>query len=75
MTAPAEPPDHHVYNRISFNRDAFEFYRAAVAFYESLLRRDLEAVKTDVDLRAILGDRRRVAVAALARVEHRGRSM
>jgi hypothetical protein len=57
MTALTEPPDHHVYDWVSFNRDTFEFYRSAVAFYESLLQRDLEALRTDGDLRAILGDR------------------
>jgi len=51
-----EPPDHHVYDWVSFNRDTFEFYLAAVRFYESLLEHDLKAVREDEDLRAILGD-------------------
>jgi hypothetical protein len=55
-TPPAEPPDHHVHQWVSFNRDTFEFYLAAVRFYESLLEADLKAVREDEDLRAILGD-------------------
>jgi hypothetical protein len=53
----AEPPDHHVYNWVSFNRDTFEFYLASVRFYESLLEADVKAVREDEDLRTILGDR------------------
>lgn len=55
-TPVAEPPDQHVYTLVSFNQDTFEFYLAAVRFYESLLHRDLETVKSDVDLRSILGE-------------------
>ena len=54
---PAEPPDHHVYNWVSFNRDTFEFYLASVRYYESLLEADVKAVREDEDLRTILGDR------------------
>ena len=55
-TPPKEPPDHYVYPWVSFNRDTFEFYLAAVRFYESLLETDLKAVQEDEDLRTILSD-------------------
>jgi hypothetical protein len=51
-----EPPDHHVYNSVSFDADTFEFYLAATRFYESLLEGDLKAVHEDQDLRVILGE-------------------
>ena len=57
MTVPPELHDRHVYGYVSFNVDTFEFCRAAVAYYESLLQRDLETVKGDEDLRTILDDR------------------
>jgi hypothetical protein len=55
-TPPEEPPNHHVYNWVSFNSDTFEFYLASVRFYESLLEADFKAVREDEDLRTILGD-------------------
>lgn len=51
-----EPPDHHGYDGLRFDRGTLEFYLAAVRFYESLLEDDLKAVREDEDLRAILGD-------------------
>ncbi len=51
-----EPPDHHMYKWVSFNRDTFEFYLAAVKFYEALLKADLKTVVEDEDLQAILGN-------------------
>jgi len=55
----AEPPDHHEYHWVSFNRDTFEFYLAAVKFYDSLLTADMEAIEQDADLKLILGERQR----------------
>jgi hypothetical protein len=52
-----EPPDHHVYNSVSFDPDTIEFYLTAFQFYESLLDGDLKAAREDPDLRAILGDK------------------
>lgn len=52
-----EPSDHLVYSPwMSFNKDTFEFYFAAVKFYESLLETDFKAVQNDQDLKAILGE-------------------
>jgi Protein of unknown function (Hypoth_ymh) len=50
-----EPPDYFVYNFVSFDSDTFEFYLAAIQFYESLLEGDLKTVREDPDLQAILG--------------------
>ncbi len=54
-TPPPERPDHHVYEWVSLDRDTFEFYLAAVRFYESILEADVKAMREDEDLRAILG--------------------
>jgi hypothetical protein len=52
----AEPPDHQVYNSVSFDTDTFEFYLAATRFCESLLEGDLKAAREDQELRAIIGE-------------------
>lgn len=57
MTLAEEPPDHTVYEQVSFNRDTFEFYLACVRFYQSILETDIKSVHEDEDLRAILGER------------------
>lgn len=56
MSTPAvEQPDYHIYDWISFDRDTFQFYLAAVRFYETLLEADVKAMEEDEDLRVILG--------------------
>jgi hypothetical protein len=53
-----EPPDYHGYDCVYFPRDTFKFYYAAVRFYESVLIDNLDAMKTDEDLRTLLGEAR-----------------
>lgn len=49
----SEPPDHHRYEILVHN-DTMTFYIHAIRFYESLLKRDIEALNNDPDLKAIL---------------------
>jgi hypothetical protein len=56
MQPKGDPPDEHVYEWVSFNRDTFHFYVGAVKFYHSLLKKDLETVLADPDLKSIIGD-------------------
>jgi len=49
-----EPPDHHQYHWVMFYADTFRFFRAAVAFYSTLLDRDIELIDSDPELSAIL---------------------
>lgn len=51
-----EPPDYYDHGIVSFNRDTFEFFFAAVKFYETVLDKGLDAIRNDKDLRTILGD-------------------
>lgn len=51
-----EPPDYFDHGIVSFNRDTFEFFFAAVRFYETVLSKGLNAIKNDEDLKTILGD-------------------
>jgi len=51
-----EPPDDRVYEWVFFDRDTFHFYASAVKFYHSLLKKDLEAILADSDLKSILGE-------------------
>jgi len=55
-TSEKEPPDYYDYGIVSFNHDTFEFFSAAVKFYESVLSKGFDAIKHDEDLKAILGD-------------------
>ena len=49
-----EPPDHHKYNWLTFDLDTFQFYLAAVKFYEELLNKDIKAIEEDPDLKLLL---------------------
>jgi hypothetical protein len=57
LTPSQEPSDDHVYSPwVSFSNDTFEFYFAAVKFYEALLETDFKTLQNDQDLKVILGE-------------------
>jgi hypothetical protein len=51
---PPEPPDHHVYNWVMFDRDTLAFFVKAAHFYEQLLDQDIRLVQSDPELSTIL---------------------
>ena len=53
---PAEPSDNHVYKLIFVYKDTFDFLLNGLGFYRDLLRREIDAVNLDDDLRLLLSD-------------------
>jgi hypothetical protein len=49
-----EPPDHHVYRAVMFERDTFESFLTAIQFYEERLAEDIRSVQADPELAALL---------------------
>jgi len=49
-----EPPDHHVYRTVMFERDTFESFLTAVRFYEERLAEDIRSVQGDPELAGLL---------------------
>jgi hypothetical protein len=54
-TVPSEPSDHHIYHSIFIFHDTFDFLYRSLCFYRDLLKRAIDAVNLDADLKALLG--------------------
>jgi hypothetical protein len=50
----AEPGDQHNYGLVLFYRDTLEFFLEAIRFYDALLRKDLDEIARDPDLKLFL---------------------
>ena len=51
---PREPPDHHGYGSVFFDRDTLVFFLAAVRFYEAFLNAGIQSVQSDAELAPLL---------------------
>jgi hypothetical protein len=49
-----EPPDHHVYTWVNFDRASLLFFLAAVRFYEARLDEGVSSVQSDPELASLL---------------------
>jgi hypothetical protein len=49
-----EPPDHHVYTWVNFDRASLLFFLAAVRFYETRLDEGVSSVQSDPELASLL---------------------
>jgi hypothetical protein len=49
-----EPNDNHIYRSVFVFRDTFDFLYKSLCFYRDLLKRAIDAVKLDADLKALL---------------------
>lgn len=51
-----EPADQHMYNWISLHPDTLKFFLEAVKFYISVLERDVDIIRKDQGLQALLDE-------------------
>lgn len=72
--APREPPDHHEYRWVMFDRDTVTSFVAALRFYETRLEEDIGRVQNDPDLAALL-DQETIDSYPIGRVRNRIRGI